>query len=252
MTEQTDEQAPDDERAVRRVRTRVTLGVLAVVVALVALTAWGLSRSTPQDESPLVEPTGVTDDRGVLHVADDASDPVPVVVYEDFQCPACRAFEAEAGAWLEQAVEDGEVSLEQRPVAMLDGASTTEYSSRAGNLALCVLDADGRERFAAVHRLLFDEQPAEGTAGLDDEQLVELGQRAGVGVDVLEPCVADRRFDRWLAESTDAFEDAGHGGTPTVLVDGEPVVAAAGAQYVPGLADVQAAVAAARRTASAG
>ncbi|TCI96955.1 thioredoxin domain-containing protein [Aeromicrobium sp. IC_218] len=240
-------QREEREQAARRFRVKVTAGVLVVVVALVAMTAWGLSRATPQDEKPLVEPSGVTAEHGVLRVADGAADPVPVVVYEDFQCPACKAFEAEVGEWLDQAVERGEVSLEHRTVAKLDRASSTEYSSRAANLAMCVVDADGPKAFADVHRLLFAEQPPEMTAGLPDERLVEIGEEAGVGVDVLEPCVADRRFDRWLDDANDAFDDAGHGGTPTVLVDGEPVVAEVdGQQLVPGLAQLQAAVAAAR------
>ncbi|WP_019145994.1 DsbA family protein [Aeromicrobium massiliense] len=240
-------QREERERAARRQRVKVTAGVVAVVVALVAMTAWGLGRAESRDEKPLVEPSGVTAEHGVLRVAEDAADPVPVVVYEDFQCPACKAFEAEAGEWLDQAVDRGEISVEHRPVAKLDGASTTEYSSRAGNLALCVVDADGPEAFADVHRRLFAEQPPEMTAGLDDDRLVEIGEEAGVGVDVLEPCVADRRFDHWLDDANEAFDDGGHGGTPTVLVAGEPVVAEVdGQQFVPGLAQLQQAVADAR------
>ena len=93
------------------------------------------------------------------------------MVYEDFQCPSCKAFEENVGSTLATDVSNGQIQLEYRPVAFLDRASTTNYSSRALGTAACALDDGGPTVFTKLHDLLFTHQPAEGSAGLTDGQL---------------------------------------------------------------------------------
>ena len=159
------------QRAAERRRQMLVVG--AVVVALMAVVGIGYAGqqplATPPATTPSATPAGVTDGYSVV-VGDGVradhdhalrGPPVPGL-------PGLRGRHRRRGG---KAVEDGKVKVEYRPIAFLDDASTTDYSSRALNALMVVLDESGQDAFEAYHRLLFENQPAEGTAGLTDDQL---------------------------------------------------------------------------------
>ena len=190
-----------------------------MITALVLLVAGGIiavqaARST--SDGPSGTPTGTIDGFGVpLGVA---AAPVTVELYEDFLCPACAQFEKAAGAELREMAAEGKVRLVYRPMAFLDGSSTTRSSTRALNAAGCAL-TDGR--FPEMHDELFRAQPSEGGPGLTDNRLIALGTQAGVSGDDFAGCVRDLSFERWTQQATDAASKAGVNRTPSVVVDGE-------------------------------
>ena len=204
--------------AAQRAQRRRRMQTVAVVAALVLLVAGGIAvqaaRST--SDGPKGVPAGAVDETGFAVGAADA--PVTVELYEDFLCPACGRFEREAGNELHHMAAEGTVRVVYRPMAFLDGYSTTRYSTRALNAVACAADED---RFAEMHDQLFLAQPPEGGPGLSDDRLVSLGAKAGAGGDAFEQCVRDLRYERWTEQATDAASKAGVVATPTVLVDGE-------------------------------
>jgi protein-disulfide isomerase len=224
----------EQERRSERRRRRITISVVALLVALVGGgAAVQAARSTA--DGPAAAPTGVTTDGyGVLLGSADA--PVLVEVYEDFMCPACGRFEEAAGAALREMTADGSVRVVFRPMAFLDGASTTRYSTRALNASACAVDAG---RFPAYHARLFAVQPEEGGPGLSDAALVTIGADAGITDKGFADCVENLDFLRWTQRATDAASKAGVVQTPTVRVNGKALAVAT----LPGL---QAAVLAAR------
>jgi protein-disulfide isomerase len=148
---------------------------------------------------------------------------VSVVVYEDFQCPVCKAFEENVGAMLTDKIDQGVVQLEYRPIAFLDRASTTKYSSRALATAACALDDGGPDVFHKLHDLLFANQPEEGSDGLPDSKLADLAAEAGADKASVESCQEAGTFDGWVAKVTDQASKDGISGTPTYFVDGDKV-----------------------------
>ena len=169
----------------------------------------------------------LTDKGGVVvtgaDISDDAGDaesPVEVVVYEDFQCPYCKALEDASGDYLEDAMEDGDITVEYRVVSFLDKASANEYSSRAANAAMCVFDRGGPGAFHEFHETLFENQPEEGSAGPDNDQLTAYA--SDVGVDAAS-CIADTAMSDQVVDATKQMSTEGVTGTPTVFVDGEQV-----------------------------
>jgi len=66
--------------------------------------------------------------------------PVTVDAYIDFLCPYCRAFEQASGPGLDQLIADRAITLVYHPMAFLDDASTTRYSSRAAAASACAAD----------------------------------------------------------------------------------------------------------------
>jgi hypothetical protein len=100
------------------------------------------------------------------------------------------------------------------------------YSGRAANAALAAAEGG---KFVAYYASLYEAQPAEGSAGYTDAQLVALGQALGLGpefVDAVEhqryvPAI-QRAYQHALAT---VGSDHYQGGfrTPTIVHDGQLV-----------------------------
>jgi protein-disulfide isomerase len=147
---------------------------------------------------------------------------VAIDAFIDFQCPFCRMFEEQSGATLDRLVGEGNVSLTYHPLGFLDPLSTTHYSSRSSAASGCAADAG---RFAPFKDALFANQPPEGSAGLSDDQLIEIGHSVGIQDEGFERCVRAHLYLPWTAYVTERAMGLGVSGTPTVLVEGVPVPA---------------------------
>ncbi|WP_369136970.1 DsbA family protein [Modestobacter versicolor] len=207
------------ERRRRTVVGGVTAALVLVLVLVVVVVVQTRRTSTALDAAA---PAG-TVAGGTAFAVGEADAPVTLTVYTDYQCPVCQRFEETNGDTLDQLVADGQVLLEQRPIAILDRFSTTDYSTRALNAAAVVADQAGTGAFDQFSDLLFADQPAEGGAGLSDDQLVGYAAQAGATGEAVEQGIRDLRFEDWTAQVTEAASRAGVTGTPTVLVDGEPL-----------------------------
>jgi len=207
-------------RAERR-RRAIVGGVVAAVVLVVAVIvtiAVQTSRTTTSAQAAV--PAHTVDD-GTTVVVGSSDAPVTVDLYEDFQCPNCKAFEDASGETLTQLVTDGTVQVHYHGMAFLDTSANDDYSTRALNAAAAVLDAGGPDAFETFHDLLFADQPAEGGSGLTDDQLVQYARQAGVTGATVERQIRDLTHGDWVKNSTDQASKDGVTGTPTVLVNGQ-------------------------------
>ena len=148
----------------------------------------------------------------------EAGKPVKVVLYIDFICPVCKDFEAKYNETLTKLRNDGKITVEYRPLGFLDSRSTTNYSSRAANAAACVVN-ESPEKYSDFVDLLFAKQPAEGSAGLSDNELKKMA--TDVGAKSIDTCVDDKTYRPWVKHTTQEASVIGVTGTPTVFVDGK-------------------------------
>jgi protein-disulfide isomerase len=217
------------ERASRRRRSRIVTAIVAAVVALAVGTVVVVQQVRHDTvAAAAARPSGVPRnhlaDGGIAGVFPGAAapaagtTPVTVELWEDLQCPACRAFEEARHETLERWAKQGVIRLVYKPVAFLDRASTTEYSTRALIAAAAVVDG-APAAFPAFHDLLFTHQPAEGSAGLTDAQLVDHAVQAGASRDAVASALATRRYQGWAVQRTEDFSTR-FTSTPTVVVDG--------------------------------
>ncbi len=204
-----------EKKREKRNRLLIQGGVVLGVVAVLAIVGLVLTQTLkPAGPGPMNMSSGgvvFTEDLKVVEgdrledpaaprIAPDVDRsqlPVDVTVYVDYMCPACGAFEQENGMMLENYVGSGDVQLEVYPINFLDGQSLgTKYSTRAANLLACVVEQQPDFAFAVHERLLSpDVQPAQGTPGLDDKQLIQEAKAAGVEpTSKLQSCVRDRSF----------------------------------------------------------
>jgi protein-disulfide isomerase len=142
--------------------------------------------------------------------------PVRLDVFIDFQCPFCRQFELSAGPAMAGLIADGRVNAAYHPMNFLDGASTTRYSTRAAAASGCAAD---QSRFQEYMRVLFVNQPPEGSAGLPDAELAALGEAAGLD-QAFASCVSVPPYLDWPSYVTARAMADGVNATPTVLVAG--------------------------------
>jgi protein-disulfide isomerase len=194
--------------AARRRRLLVTGVVVAlVVVAAVAVTL--VVRASRTGSGDQAEPRNT---RTGAIVLGPASAPVHVEVFEDFQCPACKAFEAGASPVLRELATTGTARISYYVLSFIGPESV-----RAGNAAACAADVSVA-KFADLHDELYARQPAERSGGYSTSDLVAAGRAVGLGEDYAG-CVRDERFRGWV----EALNDE-HGpriqATPTVFLDG--------------------------------
>lgn len=232
-----------DEQA-RKARRQRTLAIVLGAVGLVLLigTAWMIVSQANKPELADVElrPTGSTMSGGIPvgkdglpGVSDGAADDaVTVAVYSDFMCPICAQFEQINGETLTQLRESGDIVLEYHPVSILDRASQgTAYSTRSATAAAFVA-TEAPEQFVAFVDALFANQPAEETPGLSDAEIADLARGAGVPDDVAAQIESSAylgagaddatTYGPWVTAATSqASQDLGRLGTPTILLNGE-------------------------------
>jgi protein-disulfide isomerase/uncharacterized membrane protein YphA (DoxX/SURF4 family) len=199
----------EGERRVQRVSA--LCGVLLVVVAGV-----GIGVQAARTDSGGPRPQAIDVAEGVKIGSDNPR--VIIDIFEDFQCPACKGFEDSAGPVLADYADSDLVQERYHMIAFLDRESPNRYSSRSANAGYCAADAGV---FPEFHGLLFANQPAEGTPGPSNDQLVGFGRQAGATSQTFANCVLTEKYKGFVSDATTGASKGGIVGTPTVLVNGE-------------------------------
>lgn len=190
----------------------ISVAVVAVLVGVVAIVAVLNTSATAPGPTP--EAGQIDEETGAITFGDG---PDTVATWVDFMCPYCAQFEEAEGETIAGLVEDGSITLEIHPISILDRASQgTEYSSRSASALYAVAEADPANAYA-FFVALFDEQPAEGTPGLTDEELVQLARDSGVEMTAeLEQAILEHEYIDFAKQQK---LPEGASGTPTLMVN---------------------------------
>ena len=168
------------------------------------------------------------------------TDTVNIAVYLDYLCPYCNQFETTNAAQLNSWLGAGNVTLEVHPVSILDNSSSgSKYSTRAANAASCVANY-APDSFLDVNAALFASQPAEGTSGLTDDELVSLVETAGVTDESVATCITEQEFSSWVGSATDRALEGPLPNSSLEQLTGTPTVIVQGVQYQGDLGDAAA------------
>lgn len=211
------------EAELRRQRT-VRTAVISIVVILALVLAAGIGyliwRQTRPAE-PAVPPSGVAQDQGYLSFGAPEGSGKPVLeVHLDFMCPFCGQFEKINGADISELIEQKAVTVHMVPRRFLDTYSKTgDYSTRSANAFVCAYDEDPKKALT-LQSVLFENQPAEGSAGLSDEELTGFAQQAGLSEKTLS-CLDKLTFRPWVRQNADPYAAERAEGTPYVALNDE-------------------------------
>jgi protein-disulfide isomerase len=212
------------------IRNRYVSAALAVVVVLVSVIGIGVQANRAKIQGDLTA-TNATVKNGVA--VGPATAPVKVDVFEDFQCPICEKFEQSAHADVAAKIKSGQIQVRYHMMAFLDSSSNgNRYSSRAANAALCASDVNV-DTFAKYHDILYGKdtsgaqvQPAEGSNGRTDAQLLGYARQAGLtgtNLTTFQTCVNTEQHKALVEAITENASKRGVSGTPTVMVNGKKI-----------------------------
>ena len=197
----------------------VSVAVVAVVAVVVALVVWMNNSATDPGTAP--SGSGIDQQTGAVVVG---SGEQTLDIYIDFMCPACSQFEQTYGDEILDLVNDGTITLNIHPIAILDRYSQgTEYSTRSANAMYCVAEADP-DAAVPFMQAMFAQQPDENSTGLTDDEILAIAK--SVGVEGIDSCVTDGTYKKFVASMTDKTPIApGSSGisTPTIAVNGEVI-----------------------------
>ncbi|MFD0660072.1 DsbA family protein [Thermocatellispora tengchongensis] len=139
-------------------------------------------------------------------------------IYEDFQCPACKALEETSGNTIKNLAAEGKVKVVFHPITIFGQEPTKSNSVRAGAAARCVPSG----QWLAYHDKLFEGQPSETVEGFKVEELVAWGKEVGVTDPGFEKCVTSQQHAKAQQDYSTKVLDSGAvtKGTPTVRLNG--------------------------------
>jgi protein-disulfide isomerase len=199
-------------------RRRISLGVVAVGVVLLAIVAmvgvnyWQEHSKVSVTASGQPEPAVITgpgtDGKGIT--IGKAGAKTNIDLYVDFRCPHCEEFETETGSTLDKLVQDGTATITYWPLAFV----SPDDSPRLAN-AFAASAADGKA-LSFVDAIYGDFNKAWTTA-----QLMQLGQQLGVDQTKYSAAVTGNSYSGWLESISKASTDRNVTGTPTAFVNGK-------------------------------
>jgi protein-disulfide isomerase len=226
--------------------------VIATVVAVVAIVAVvGGVIWSEQSKKDAITGGGNALPAGVAALGDGypafqdvtaASGAPTLALYEDFQCPACKQFEAAFGQTVTDLAQSGKVKLEYHIKNFLDDNLGNDSSTRAANAAFCAADAG---KFQEYHNQLYANQPQEGV-GFSETALTTIAKNVGLSGDALsswESCYKANKYVDYVRSVETSSAKQGVTGTPTIRINGEDWAYTTGSTP----ADLEAAVAAATK-----
>ncbi|WP_166023164.1 DsbA family protein [Streptomyces chilikensis] len=211
--------------AEKRRRALIVGGAVVCVLGLAAavgVLAANSGDDTSDAEGPAVAPSGAGGEKKLAVPVGRSGAPSTLVIWEDFRCPACKAFETAYRSTINELTGAGSLKAEYHLVTLIDGNLGGSGSLRSANAAACAQDAG---KFPAYHDVLFDNQPAETDDALaDNGKLIELaGKVQGLDTPAFRTCVNEGTHDSWVRDSDEAFRAGDFSGTPTVLLNGRNI-----------------------------
>ncbi|MYS78005.1 thioredoxin domain-containing protein [Streptomyces sp. SID5926] len=193
---------------------------LAAVIGVVAANAGKDDGS--ESAGPVVAPSGAQGKDGLAIPVGEESAKSTLTVWEDFRCPACKAFELAYRNTIHELTDAGQLKVEYHLATIIDGNMGGTGSRKAANAAACAQDAG---KFPPYHDVLYDNQPPEtDDAFADENKLLDLaGKVDGLDTTLFQECVKNGKHNSWVEKSNKAFQNGGFSGTPTVLLDGKNI-----------------------------
>ena len=195
-----------------------------LAIALVAVT--GIAIGTVSAHLLADEPSGLTPSfvlEGGSERLGDASAPITVVEYGDYQCTYCYRFHRDTLPQLLQYVESGQVSI-----VFQDFPLNGEDSVLAAEASRCAAD---QGRYWQYHDQLYQNWAGERTGWVTRQALESFAVEARVDTVLFGQCLDSREHRDAVLESYEYNSRLGIDATPSFLIfDGHEVVKVRGNQ----------------------
>lgn len=193
-------------------RTRV---VVLVVIAVAVAIGVGFTVLKAKPSTAAKVPTMAVEADGFGIVFNPDATPV-VDLWEDPQCPACKAFEGASGEYINSLARDGRAKVVFHLLTFIGPESVT-----AANAAACASDEG---KFLEFHKALYDKQPAgENTGAWNEDAMISIGQGVGLNSASFTQCVRDGVYKEWTKSISADGASKNINQTPTLLLNNQQV-----------------------------
>jgi protein-disulfide isomerase len=145
-------------------------------------------------------------------------------IWEDFQCPACRDFEAVNSAFIRDVIEKKKAKVVFHPLTFIGERSTLGFNESiiAANAAACAMDEG---KFLDMHEIIFQNQTSDENSGkFTKEYMLSLGNRIGITSMKFQDCVTQGNYALWTESSASYAAVKNVNSTPTVSVNGKELI----------------------------
>ena len=230
------------EKRERRAKIQ-RFGVIGVIVVAALLVAFLLiyPNLKPIGEVITMTPHAYSQVDGTTLGNSEAK--VSVDVWEDFQCPACRNFSENIEPLIVQNyVDTGKVSYTFHQYPFIDDFASTKESDQSANASMCAAE---QNRFWDYKEILFANWIGENVGSYTDRRLVAFAEAISLDMDAFKGCFNENRYKEEINQDFEAGKNLDIGSTPSIFVNGQRVLNAQGANYIPSYDDIAAAIEAA-------
>lgn len=141
-------------------------------------------------------------------------------IWEDFQCPGCRSFEAVNNEYIKKMIFEKKAKVVFHPLTFVGARATNgvNESKIAANAAACAMDEG---KFLEMHELIYQNQGPENAGRFSKEFMILLGAQAGLNSAKFQDCVNNGKYDSWTEASASFGAVKNVNQTPTVTVNGK-------------------------------
>jgi protein-disulfide isomerase len=145
---------------------------------------------------------------------------VTIIEFADLRCPFCERFFTDTEPQIiKNYVDTGKAKFIFRQYAFLGPASTV-----AANAAEC---ANEQGKFWDMHNYFYKNQPDESdTSMYNTDKLTEIAETLGMNTDQFRSCLDTNKYNDKVSADFSEGQKVGVTGTPTIFVDGTPLVGA--------------------------
>lgn len=209
-------------QAQKQQRTRrllISLSGLVIVALAVVITVYFVNKKDPTAYTGALAPTSRQADGGILAAQPGAKAP-KLELFEDFQCPICHEFEKASSATIKRLAVQGKVNVLYYPFWLFKQQAdpVRGNSQRAANAALCA----PADKWIQYHDKIYQHQPAEGSKGFSNKDLIGWAKDLGFATPQFQQCVNGNQKQSQVDAMTNYAEQTRKvTGTPTVFLNGQ-------------------------------
>jgi len=189
----------------------LVIGMVALVVVVAVAVSFGSNRA----KTNAATPSSVEKSEGYGIVFNKGLTSVPKLdIWEDFQCPVCRNFEAVNGKQIQDWIAQKKVKVVFHVLSFI-GAE----SAYLANGAACSADEG---KFLPMHEAIYVNQSQTENSGMwSAENILALGKKLGLSSKSFSDCVANGQYKDWVNNVAADGNKKNINSTPTVLINGK-------------------------------
>jgi len=207
----------------QRQRQRQRLVLIGLIVAGAALVAFALIWPQVKSVGEIITVTPAAFPKADGLSLGDANAPATIDVFEDFQCPACKAFtENTAPLVIENLVATGKARYVFHNYPFIDDNTNPlggGESDQAANAAMC---ANEQGKFWEMQSILYANWNGENQGNLSNRRLQAMAESIGLDMTKFNSCFNANKYESDIQADFNKGKDMGVNGTPSVFVNGQP------------------------------